>query len=180
MKILSKLWKYLRPIPVESEEILYNLTAIYKAAGRNSSAFSFWKTRNLDPYARLHNYKIIINRGNSYAVGMQGTFTNSKECYELTKKWANKESIVTFKRAEYQFEDDILKNLFGGYKILPQYQCCSGMYRIDWYIPELNLAIEFDEPGHNNKLEEDSIRQHTIENTLQCKFLRYTYNYNEK
>lgn len=161
------------------EEVLYNLTEVWKMSGRTKSTFQSWRSRHLDSYAKLNGYEIIIVRGGNHQ-SKQGTFTNSKECYELAKKWANKESAITFKRAEHQFEQDVLRNLFGGYKILPQYQCCDNKYRIDWYVPELSLAIEFDEPGHDGQYEADSIRQKAIEKELKCKFLRYTYTYNEK
>jgi very-short-patch-repair endonuclease len=177
MEILSKIQKLFKP--KEPEEVLYNLTELCQNSGRSKSAFQNWRSRHLDSYAKLNGYKIIIVRGGNHP-GSQGTYTNSKECYDLAKKWVNKESMVTFKRAEHQFEQDVLRNLFGGYKILPQYQCCNKKYLIDWYIPELNLTIEFDEPGHDCKFEKDKTRQKEIEQELKCKFLRYTYTYNEK
>ena len=160
MEILSKIQKLFKP--KEPEELLYNLTEVYKTAGRSSSAFSYWRSRHLDLYAKLNGYNVFTIKGGNHQ-GDQGTFTTSKECYDLVKKWVNKESVVAFKRAEHQFEQDVLRNLFGGYKILPQYQCCDRKYLIDWYIPELNLAIEFDEPGHDCKFEKDKTRQKEIE-----------------
>jgi hypothetical protein len=54
------------------------------------------------------------------------------------------------------------------YKIIRQYRV--GVYRIDGYIPELNLAIEVDEiPKIKDK---DINRQRIIEEKLNCKFIR--------
>jgi very-short-patch-repair endonuclease len=47
-------------------------------------------------------------------------------------------------------------------------------YFIDAYIPALNLAIEVDEPHHNNQQAEDAERQKLIEAKLCCKFIRIT------
>lgn len=122
----------------------------------------------------------------SYYINSQ----NKKQpCYWLSKHqfkfMLNKYGItlsdaddVTVKevRHEYCFGEDIVKNLFSGYNILPQFPVFGGEYRIDWYIPELNLAIEFDEEQHSSKknMEADEIRQRRIEKELGCKFARYT------
>lgn len=46
-------------------------------------------------------------------------------------------------------------------------------YRIDYYIPSLNIAIEYDENGHTNyTYEQQEGRQKYIENKLDCKFIR--------
>lgn len=73
---------------------------------------------------------------------------------------------------EFAFGQEIVYNLFKGYEIKPQFAC--GKYRIDWYIPELKLAIEFDEAAHRRKVKEDAKRQNFIEKKLGCKFLRYS------
>jgi len=49
-------------------------------------------------------------------------------------------------------------------------------YFLDYYVPELNLVIEYDEKAHfdkNGKLKSRDVRrQHEIENILHCKFIR--------
>jgi very-short-patch-repair endonuclease len=66
---------------------------------------------------------------------------------------------------------DELEKLYE-YKIIRQYPIKG--YFLDGYIPELNLAIEVDEPRHNkdNVKQHDIIRQYDIETELNCKFLR--------
>lgn len=49
----------------------------------------------------------------------------------------------------------------------------NNIYRIDYYIPSLNIAIEYDENGHANyTYEQHEGRQKEIENKLGCKFIR--------
>ena len=49
----------------------------------------------------------------------------------------------------------------------------DGKYAlIDLYYPQLNLAIEIDEPAHNKNLQNDSIRQRAVEEYLNCNFFR--------
>ena len=73
---------------------------------------------------------------------------------------------------EFVFGEEIVRNLFGGYTVIPQHKVLN--YRLDWYIPELNLVIEFDESGHADRTELDIVRQAQIEKHLGCRFLRYT------
>jgi len=52
-------------------------------------------------------------------------------------------------------------------------------YALDGYVPELNLAIEIDEPHHyiNGELRSsDKIRQRAISEELNCKFIRIKNN----
>lgn len=44
---------------------------------------------------------------------------------------------------------------------------------IDLYYPQINLAIEIDEPHHLDNVEADIERQKAIEKKLQCKFVRF-------
>jgi len=69
-------------------------------------------------------------------------------------------------------EKDILDELAKkiGYKILRQFPVM--VYFLDGYVPQINLAIEVDEPAHKNRIEKDIIRQKEIEQELGCTFLR--------
>lgn len=57
-------------------------------------------------------------------------------------------------------------------------------YRIDFYLPEFNLAIEYDEKQHQQKENKikDRQREEEIKEVLGCKFIRLDYkqddNYN--
>ena len=84
---------------------------------------------------------------------------------------------ITKQRKEFAFGNDIVENLFSDYTIIKQLPVLNGNYRIDWYIPELKLAIEFDESPHNFRKEEDTSRQQAIEAELGCRFIRYKDNF---
>jgi hypothetical protein len=47
-----------------------------------------------------------------------------------------------------------------------------GGYFVDYYEPNVNLVIEFDEPAHKYKIKKDMIRQTFIINQLNCRFFR--------
>lgn len=47
---------------------------------------------------------------------------------------------------------------------------------LDLYYPQLNLAIEIDEPAHENNIENDKIRQLDIEKNINCNFFRIKIN----
>ncbi|PSU43043.1 hypothetical protein C9J12_28455 [Photobacterium frigidiphilum] len=51
-------------------------------------------------------------------------------------------------------------------------QFSAGPYLIDGYFPDLNLAIEIDEPYHQRTKELDAIREAEIKEILGCEFFR--------
>lgn len=65
--------------------------------------------------------------------------------------------------------EDALKPF--GIKGQKQYRVLS--YRIDYYIPSLNIAIEYDENNHSAyTYEQHEGRQSKIEQKLSCRFIR--------
>lgn len=78
-------------------------------------------------------------------------------------------------RPEFVFGEEVVERLFSGYTIIRQFPVFGGKYRIDWYIPELRLAVEFDEAHHETPsiIKRDAARQAEIEAALNCRFLRY-------
>ena len=76
-------------------------------------------------------------------------------------------------RDESLFIDSLEDSLegFGIPKGIKQYQV--GNYRIDYYIPNLNIAIEFDENNHKSyTYEQQELRELIISKELGCKFIR--------
>jgi hypothetical protein len=67
------------------------------------------------------------------------------------------------------FLNEIDKNFIPQY---PVYIKPKVFYYVDAYYPKYNLAIEYDEPDHKYKIEEDAHRQNLIEQKLKCKFIR--------
>lgn len=109
--------------------------------------------------------EIIISSNSS-----RYTIEKATEIY--SKEFPNsKIKSIRFVRPEFVFGEDIINNLFSDYTILSQHKVKD--YFIDWYIPELNLAIELDEKHHKKNIERDKIREKKIKNELNCKFVRY-------
>lgn len=101
-----------------------------------------------------------------------GEYTIEKAVEIYTEKYPGEEiNKVRFIRPEFIFGKEIIEKLFYGFIIEKQYKV--SQYLIDWYIPELNIAIEFDEKYHYKNSIKDKERQNYIENKLGCKFLRY-------
>ena len=80
--------------------------------------------------------------------------------------------IFTSTRKEIKFLNELEEVLSPiGIKGIRQYPILS--YRIDYYIPKLNLAVEYDENDHKDySFETHELRQKNIENNLNCKFIR--------
>ncbi len=102
----------------------------------------------------------------------KATMDKAVQIYQ--KEYPNSElKQIRFVRPEFEFGQTIVENLFEGYEIISQYSV--GEYKVDWYIPELKLVIEFDEKHHKRQKDFDIKRQKFIEKKLKCKFLRYTF-----
>lgn len=85
----------------------------------------------------------------------------------------NKSYIPVFSRKEIEFISD-LEDFFDAQNIIKgikQFKILN--YVIDYYIPSIKLAIEYDENEHKNySYETHEGRQKEIEKELGCKFIR--------
>ena len=82
-------------------------------------------------------------------------------------------NIVLANRAEVDFFDALEQSLKPfNLKVESQYNILN--YRLDGYIKNLNLAIEYDEIQHFNStnMEQDSIRENDIKKEIGCSFVR--------
>ena len=61
---------------------------------------------------------------------------------------------------------------------IPQYNVCGGKYRIDFYFPLLNIAIEYDENYHNQPQKKDKQREYEI--TRDIYINKYYIEYTDK
>ena len=67
---------------------------------------------------------------------------------------------------------EILQKCFKGIKIEHQYMV--GNYRIDFYFPEYNIAVECDENNHKDRDPSyENTRQNFIIEQLKCEFIRF-------
>lgn len=81
---------------------------------------------------------------------------------------------------EYDFYEKLYEQLvvFNVCDGESQYSCCNNKYKIDYYIPSLNIAIEYDENDHKYyTYDNQEGRQKEIENELNCKFIRVSNKY---
>lgn len=92
---------------------------------------------------------------------------------KIQDKIGNKELIVITERKELSFVNDLEEFLSAfNVKGIAQYKI-DDKYRIDYYIPDLKIAIEYDENGHKNyDREKERMREEYIKNKLGCKFIR--------
>lgn len=77
--------------------------------------------------------------------------------------------VIHCKRKELQL-GDLLQSALGDIEILPQFSILG--YRLDFYLPDYDLAVEYDEEHHSCQLRDDAIRQHKVEKVLGCTFIR--------
>lgn len=112
-------------------------------------------------------------------LGIEDTYNKIANYYNVPVK----EMVITTIRHEIYFNNllvdlvkncNILKDLFKGkgLTLIHQYKCLE--YIIDFYLPEVNIAIEYDEEHHEyerNRIA-DIRRQYIIENELQCEVIR--------
>lgn len=108
------------------------------------------------------------------------TFVNNieykiiKKVYEFLGGNENIDIYVSNERFEISFFKllkEVLKEI--DVKLIHQYYV-SG-YRIDFFIPEYNLAIEYDEEHHKLRTKEDKMRERKISKEIGCKFIRCSY-----
>ena len=82
----------------------------------------------------------------------------------------------TYTRFEASFGDKLKNTLKPlNIKVETQKTMFNGKYRIDFYLPEFNLAIEYDEEYHRYQQEEDKQREEKIKSCLHCEFIRLDY-----
>jgi phage anti-repressor protein len=167
--------------------LLISAKEIYSQLGI-STQFANWIKYNLEK-TELEENKDFITKVMKSTGGRPSTdylLTINSAMLLLIKSQKNKKSIELYKemsrligsnviqitktRKELLFEIKLNEILDGISTIIPQYKVLN--YRIDFYLPELNVAIEYDEKHHNSKKKSDKDRQSEIENVLKCDFIR--------
>lgn len=120
-------------------------------------------------YITVENYQLLLSNGSAG--------TNHSELIDYLTDQTEKIVVVKeLKRKEFDFGEQLKGLLQGLHIVQSQYKVLN--YRIDFYIPSLNLAIEYDELHHEtprNK-SEDIFRQVQIEKLINCHFIRVKEN----
>ena len=79
---------------------------------------------------------------------------------------------MTLENSTIGFLCNCLKNITQVYR---QYKV--GLYYVDLFIPIINIVIECDEEGHNDRNKNDEkTREEFIINELDCEFIRFNPN----
>lgn len=125
-------------------------------------------------------FRKLNNTGENFLTE-EGLFTIVDRCnccqekkQKLLSALGYRDKIILTSRKEADFIDQ-LEQVLAVFSIegIRQYQVLN--YRIDYYIPRLKVAIEYDENGHNHyTYEQHELRQLEIEEKLGCKFIRVT------
>ena len=93
----------------------------------------------------------------------------SKKGYEILKQ--KYKYNIRSARFEYKMLNEIIDFLtILKQDFIMQYKVLN--YRIDMYLPQYNIAIEYDEREHLYKKEKDAKRELEIKQILKCTFLR--------
>ncbi|MFU2417251.1 BRO family protein [Peptacetobacter sp. AB800] len=129
------------------------------------------------------NFRKLNNRGENFLTkdGIYKIISSSnKMTYERKVELLNffgiEEIVPLFERKECLFVEQ-LEEFLSEYNLkgIKQYPILN--YRIDYYIPQIKLAIEYDENNHNSySYETQEGRQKQIEKELGCKFVRLSDN----
>lgn len=166
---------------------------LYEFLELAKSQFSRWSKSNIinNPYAeenidyigfdvniegnKVKDYKITLDFAYKLACATlceRNVYMSAEEKAEKLKVFNRYEKIV-FEKKEMAFKNLLISALegYGIDNVIHQYKVMD--YRIDFYIPELKIAIEYDESNHiNYSYEAQELRQWKIENVLGCKFIR--------
>lgn len=103
-------------------------------------------------------------------------FRNYKNKFKLIEWYEShtnrNDNIILYERKEIEFIN-ALEQVLSPLSIIGIRQYQILQYHIDYYIPSIRLAIEYDENDHKYyTYEKQELRQEKIEKELGCKFIR--------
>lgn len=132
----------------------------------------FFETEYFDRYKRKQTAFSMTKEGFLILVSSyRGKDVLEKKMQILSGTDMIPPSLPERKETEFFLElSQSLKGFEEGLTLYQQYNVLD--YKVDGYIKELNLVIEYDEPYHMYTEKEDIIRQVKIEKALNCRILR--------
>ncbi|MGM9543451.1 MAG: AbaSI family restriction endonuclease [Romboutsia timonensis] len=146
----------------------------------------FDKYKNLDKTVSNKTNNILLVNDIALLYFLNRTDKNKNKVDGLVRKFVESDlSIFPYldkKEMEFieRLEQTLLPFDIKGVKQYTVKNNKNSYYRIDYYIPSLNIAIEYDEKQHKYQQEEDKVRQTYIEQELGCKFIRVTDDYSDE
>ena len=136
-------------------------------------------TKNRSEHSKARNAQtmILISEDDLYKL-IQKCKTKSKIYKDNLIEWLVSESLIRDNVMVLETRDEIeflykLEEALKSFNIkgIKQYRILT--YRIDYYISELNIAIEYDENDHKQyTYKQHELRQKLIEKELGCRFIR--------
>ena len=122
---------------------------------------------------------VIVNESGLYQlIAKSKTITKKQkeDSINFFKKFGMLNDVTLHSRKEIEFIDKLERALLA-FNVTGKKQHNILDYKIDYYIPSLNVAIEYDENGHKNyTYEAHELRQKLIQKELGCRFIRVTDN----
>ena len=122
---------------------------------------------------------IFINESGLYQlIANSKTITKKQkeDSINFFKKFGMLNDVTLHSRKEIEFIDKLERALLA-FNVTGKKQHNILNYKIDYYIPSLNVAIEYDENGHKDyTYEAHELRQELIQKELGCRFIRVTDN----
>ena len=126
---------------------------------------------------------IVINESGLYQlIAKSKTITKKQkeDSINFFKKFGMLNDVTLHSRKEIEFIDKLERALLA-FNVTGKKQHNILDYKIDYYIPSLNVAIEYDENGHKDyTYEAQELRQELIEKELGCRFIRVTDEKNDE
>jgi len=107
------------------------------------------KSDLLPNFLRMQRVKYLVAAGAKVETKpgrYDGGTLFSDDLFEVFKAWMEKKPIPLLNRKEYEVQEFI--NEFFGAEVVRQYKIGDFVY--DWFIPSLDLLIEFNEKAHNH------------------------------
>lgn len=99
---------------------------------------------------------------------------NYEELQKIYRQLDGKDNINMY-TTNIPKEISFKETLFETFKILNIkiiHQFNIDTYRVDFYIPEHNIVIEYDEEHHKNNYSKDKLREKIIKEKINCTFIR--------
>jgi len=183
---------------VSGVNFISSLKELYLDVGMDKSHWSRWYKKNVVEnifFSENEDYQTFFTMANgnetidcsctvdmSYSLLLNIKPKNEVQAYNLneTLKYLKPNINHVFKHSNSRFEISFIEDLEEAlYEInikdgIKQFNV-DDKYRVDYYIPSLKFAVEYDESHHKYTTEEDLHREEYIIGKLKCKFVRCFY-----
>ena len=164
---------------VEHKSLLRKIDGYVNKFGSEKINNEFYIENTFENRGKQYRNYLITKKGMELII-QNSQFTKSfqaQKCREIYKALGGNENIELIS-ASTRFELSFGKMLIKALKelnmeVIKQYYV--DCYKIDFYIPSKNIAVEYDEKQHKHQIKQDEEREEYIKSKLNCKFIRCDY-----